>query len=439
MPAAKQISTPESEPAAVAYPSPLTSAHGNSVLAVATRGILGLSRMGVLLLMARHYGKSIFGEVALAMSVLEIFRMFSEFGIDTISIHSFATDDERSATDRLGVVLGTKVVLAGAFYCVALAVLSSLATNARQITFGAVATVSLFSANMVGSFISFSQARFAMLRVFLSSALTASVYVGVATLLLLRDARPVTILAVLPLAEFVNAAILYLSNPERVRLRFSLHEAVLLLRQSLPIGLMAALMMIYVRLDNIVLFRFSGEAALGIYAAAFRIVEPALMIPQAFSTTLYATLSKMQSKLRGAALARIVRRTMLPSYLFIALASVVAFTVGPRLWRDVFPGYGDVASLLRILLLVLLLRTCNVTSAAILYSRRQYFVLTKIAASTLVVNFAAVMYLVPRFGLIGAVSAGVITEFWNGVLQYWNVMQPAGEPERVVVSSPTDV
>ena len=66
--------------------------HANSIFGVAARAVSGFSRAGILLLIASKYGPALFGKLALAISVMEIFRTFSEFGIDTIAIRRFAQE-----------------------------------------------------------------------------------------------------------------------------------------------------------------------------------------------------------------------------------------------------------------------------------------------------------------------------------------------------------
>ncbi len=90
------------------------------------------------------------------------------------------------------------------------------------------------------------------------------------------------------------------------------------LPRELPIGLMAAMVMLYFRLDNILIYKFVGSAALGLYAAGFRIVEPALMVPHAFSISLFTILSSRfeRRSRRAPHRASASLRAMWPAYLF---------------------------------------------------------------------------------------------------------------------------
>ena len=390
----------------------------NSLYTTGTRGMVGLARVGIPLLMARHFGKVIFGEIALAMSVLEVFRAFSEFGVDTVSVRTFAKLSENESQRVLSHVLGTKLLLASASYAIAMLVLFGLATDARQVAFGAVVTISVFTANLVGSSISFSQARFATKPVFCTTLIAFVACVAATIWLMQIGAPPIVVLAVIPGWEGLNLLLFAIFGRAQVRFSFSLTEARDLLKLSFPIGLMTALIFLYMRLDSIVLFRVAGSAALGLYAAAYRTIDPAFLVPQAFGMTLYAALSRTEGGVPGNHLGRTAWRTMWPAYALIAVFGAIGLTVGPAIWSKMFPGYGPVALVLRIVIFCLFVRTFNTTATAMLCARGEYSSLAKIAVSTLLLNVVAIVLLVPRWGVLGAACAALLTEIWNGVQQY---------------------
>src|SRR5438045_8843498 len=61
----------------------------NSASSVAVRAISGLTRVGILLAIARTYCPEYFGTLSSVIAIVEILSIFSAFGIDTISIRNF--------------------------------------------------------------------------------------------------------------------------------------------------------------------------------------------------------------------------------------------------------------------------------------------------------------------------------------------------------------
>ena len=176
--------------------------------------------------------------------------------------------------------------------------------------------------------------------------------------------------------------------------------------------------MLYFRLDNILIFKFIGSAALGLYAAAFRIVEPALMVPHAFAMSLFAILSSRggESRSRRRVLVAALQ-SMWPAYLFICCAASVLILGGQSLLRHFSANYIGAYPALRILSVVLFFRTVNVTLTVILNSRAKYSLLAKITASNLALNLVLAILLVPRWGIQGAAWAALGTELWNMAAQ----------------------
>ena len=394
----------------------------NSASWVSARALSGLARTAILLAIARHYGPKDFGEIVLAISLTEIFRTISECGLDTIAIRRFRQSPESSKTTLLGAFIGTKLLLATVGYAISILALFAIANTGREILLGTVAGLSLFSANIVGAFSSYFQSSFSMSQVLSTTVRSVILLIALTAISVACGWPVVVVIAGLPAAEGVNATLLWIRCGKRIRLRFDLREALSLLGESLPIGVMGAMVILYFRLDNLIIFKFCGAAALGLYAAASRIVEPLLMIPHSFSTTLYSLFSGRRDRNLGVRVDfRTVLRTMWPAYGFAATAVIIAIAAGHYLLAYFFPEYLSAYLVLRLLAIVLLVRTGNVTLTAILCSFGRYSTLARISAATLVINVGLAFILIPRYGPWGAALAALLTESWNCLAQWRSV------------------
>jgi len=417
----------------------------NSACSVGSRAVAGFARIGILLAIARVYGPGSFGQVSLAMSLVEILRTFSEFGVDTISIRKFSQAGSGSRSELLASVAGTKLILGAGFYSLGVGVLFFIADNRAEILLGAIASLTLFFASILGAISSYLQSSFSMSRVLRATLASSLLSVALAAIVLHRRAPLGLVLACLPAADALNLLFLSRLPGVPIRLKFSLSQALALLRESLPVGMMAVMVVLYVRLDNVLVFKFAGDSALGLYALCYRIIEPGLMVPAAFATTAYAFLSRPEHQgmaLKEAGL--ISLRTMWPA-LALTLATVAIMPVlGKTLLERCFPKYLAAYPILVILALVLAVRTVNVTLTALLNSRAQYSLLAKIAAVNLTVNVFLVFLLVPKLGALGAAWAALGTESLNTLMQGKSVLGVfSGTGERSVagallVESPTE-
>jgi O-antigen/teichoic acid export membrane protein len=390
---------------------------------VGTRAIAGSVRIGILLGIARAYGPAKFGQLSLVISMVEILRTFSEFGVDTISIRRFAQTPPEERAELLGGIIGAKLLMASCFYCIGAAVLLTITREPVELELGAITGLSLFFSGALGGITSYLLSFFSISRVFRTTLLTSVLSGCFVLIAILSKASLLWVIVGLPLADALNLLLLSQKLDTHLRVRFRVRETISLLKESLPVGIAVTSVILYFRLDNLFLFKFAGAAALGLYAVCYRIVEPALLIPNSFSTTSYTLLSRTEYQHAGARrLMRILIRTMCPAYAFTATAAAFFLLLGKPLVTRFFPGYPAAYPVLLVLVLTLSVRTVNATLVAVLNSRAKYSLLAKITVINLAVNLLLVIALVPKWGPLGAAWAALLTEVLNGLMQGKNVI-----------------
>jgi O-antigen/teichoic acid export membrane protein len=401
----------------------------NSAFGVASRATSGFCRAGILLLIASKYGPNVFGKLALAISMMEIFRIFSEFGIDTISIRRFARGGVAQRPSLLAQIITSKLLAASICYVISLLIMLAITRDRLTLLLGATAGLSLFSANLVGAFSSYYQSQLRMREAFPATVTAFSFYIVLACTAIFAHSPLVLVVVLLPLCEFANFLLLTRKVRDIPAIRFDLAATTSLFRESLPIGLMAAMVMLYFRLDNILIYKFIGSAALGLYAAGFRIVEPALMVPHAFSISLFTILSgRFEDKSPRHHIFEAIFHAMWPAYVFIICAAGVLVFGGQTLLRHFGASYLAAYPVLRILSAVLFFRTVNITFTSVLNSQGRYAAVAKITATTLLFNIAAALLLIPKFGIQGAAWAAFGTELWNMIAQIVCVVKERRAP-----------
>ncbi len=394
----------------------------NSAFGVATRATSGFCRAGILLLIASRYGPAVFGKLALAISMTEIFRIFSEFGIDTIAIRRFARSTAVQRPNLLAQIMTSKLLAASVCYAVSLLVMLAITRDRTTLLLGATAGLSLFSANLVGAFSSYYQSQLRMREAFPATLTAFSFYVVIAGLAAFTHSPLILVVILLPLCEFFIFALLKHKVRNIPAIHFDWAATVSLFRESLPIGLMAAMVMLYFRLDNILIYKFVGSAALGLYAAGFRIVEPALMVPHAFSISLFTILSsRFEAGSPRRHIVQSIFHAMWPAYVFIICAAATLTFGGQILLRHFGAAYLAAYPVLRVLSVVLFFRTVNITLTSVLNSQGRYAAVAKITATTLLFNIIAALLLIPPFGIQGAAWAAFGTELWNMIAQIFCV------------------
>jgi len=395
----------------------------NSSSWVGARAIAGLVRVGILLAIARAYGPAEFGQLSLAISIVEILRTFSEFGVDTVSIRKFAQVAPEERIELLGGILGAKLLMATCFYCVGACVLWLVADGRTVVELGAIAGLSFFFAGALGALSSYLQSFFSMSRLLGTTLLASGTSVCFATAAIVTKSPLVWVIFALPLADLLNLYLLWRRLNTPLRIRFRVEETLSLLKESLPVGFSAVSVALYFRLDNLFVFKLAGESALGLYAVCYRIVEPVLMVPASFSITAYTYLSDKKHQRAGTGeVTQVLSRTMWPAYAFVAVVGTTLVFTGKLILARFFSGYQAAYPILVVLVLALAVRTLNLSLTAVLNSRAKYTVLAKITATSVVLNVLSVTFLVSRWGALGAAWAALLTEILNTLMQGRSVM-----------------
>jgi O-antigen/teichoic acid export membrane protein len=166
---------------------------------------------------------------------------------------------------------------------------------------------------------------------------------------------------------------------------------------------------IYTNLDVIVLSTIVGEAAVGLYSAAWRYVRLGTVAAKSFTTAIFPTMAKMHAESNQSLASvfsqtfRIMVMTALP---VIALVMVVPDRVVSLLFKE---EYAQSAPILQILIWALLLEFLNPFLSHVLFSKGLQRYSMYVAAIGLMLNLTLMFLLVPQLGPRGAALACVTT------------------------------
>jgi O-antigen/teichoic acid export membrane protein len=220
---------------------------------------------------------------------------------------------------------------------------------------------------------------------------------------------------VAPAAVFINILLGYSLLVRRVRpawpgLRATKAAAV----ASLPLGVTMALIVVLHYANNFIVKAYLGSAALGIFLAAYRLVELASTLPGLVSTVFLPRLARLaledaaaaQRQARQFALLLIVAGAFVAALTWVEAPAIVSVLYGTR--------YLTAVALLRLMAVAVFFNfaICGYTNAMISYGKDHVMMLA-VAVST-VVSVGGGLLLVPRLGTTGAalVIAGIDLSGW---------------------------
>jgi O-antigen/teichoic acid export membrane protein len=384
-------------------------ARNTSVQAVAE--VLGkVATLAFFVVMARELGQEGFGDFTFALSLALMTTVFAGFGVDQViarTVSREATGAPRLLSDALtvkvafglvGIALALAVAFAGGYDAdvtlavgiLAVAAVTELVTKVFHATFQGlddmrpVAVAFLiqryFTAIAGVALLLAGAGVVAMALVYLGGALLAQLFIAVR--LAGRDIRP--------------------------EARLSPAGARALVRGSLALGITLILNTALFRVDATLLSLLEGNADVGIYGAAYRLLETTLFLSYAFVSALLPTLSRLS----GPALRetyevgmKLVATALLPlGTVFVVFAEPIV----DLLYSD---EYAAAVGALRLLGAAAALYGVAYLSSYVLIAQSRYLsALPWATGAVLVVNVVLNLILIPRYSYDGAAAATSISE-----------------------------
>ena len=377
----------------------------------AVRMVVGLV-VGVWL--ARYLGPEQFGLLSYALAFVSLFAALSNLGLEDIIVR----DIVREPAARGG-VLGSAFTLrliGGTFsFAAALGAIFVLRPDdslSRWLV-GIIAAGAIFQALTVIEFWFHSQvqARYAIM-----AKGGAFLVCSIAKVGLILMQAPLVAFAWIVLVEGVvgtgGLVVAYWNKGNRlVDWHGSLKRALGLLRDSWPLMLSSMVIMIYFRIDQVMLGEMVGNEEVGIYSVAVRLAEVWYFIPTALYWSVYPAIVEAKSvseELFYSRLQQFYNLVVLVAYVVALPTTLIAQWLVPTLFGDAFARGGLMLAVLIWANVFSSLEIARSSFLTVMNWTRLYLVTVTLGC---VLNIALNLWLIPLYGGMGAVIASLIS-YW---------------------------
>jgi len=198
---------------------------------------------------------------------------------------------------------------------------------------------------------------------------------------------------------------------DRLSLRMEWRKAAFLLKVAFPFGVFTLFSTIYIQIDNVMIFHMKGDEALGIYAAATRIVIAVCFFTEAFMGTLYPILSRYFIEDRER-LEKTFQRALWFLYITGMPAAIGLWCLAKPLvvflFGTTYEKSGPVLSLLSVLIFFRFIGNVPATLMTAI-NRQSIRMWTVISASVL--NIVLNLFLIHYYSYYGAAYSSLIVNF----------------------------
>ncbi len=193
---------------------------------------------------------------------------------------------------------------------------------------------------------------------------------------------------------------------EFVLSKFSLVEQIRTLSESSKYALLTTSAIVYSRGDQMIIQRFAGSAALGIYAAAYRFIDGINLLSNAVSMNVFPEAAKKGN----IKLVQLIKLTLLMGALGIIVGLLLSLSSDLLVIGILGHSYIGTIPLLKIFSILIILFFINAPLSSVVQSSEVVKKFLPWGIGNTVINLILNLVLVPIYGIAGAAWIMVLTE-----------------------------
>jgi len=372
-------------------------------------------------LTARYLGAELFGTLSLALAFTGIFGIFSDLGLNTLTVREVARD-KSLVSKYVGNVAVMRVIFATVTFGIIALIAVLLGYPLQTIYVICIVALSVVFTSLVNMYNSIFQAfekmQYHAIGIILYSALFLS---GVAIAVKLG----LDVLVFASLYVLAGAIVLiyswavFQSKFSSVHLEIDRAFWRSTIQMALPFALTNIFVTVYYWIDSILLSVMKGMEVVGWYNAAYRLMSVLMIFPVVVNLAILPAMSRFYVEAKASLLLTrdIVFRYMV--LISVPMGIAVTFLADDIISFIFGAGFTNSIIALEILVWSSVFIFIGSPIARFLESSNRQLTITKIAIICVVVNVALNLILIPLFGLVAASVVTVATEAVSFLLLFY--------------------
>lgn len=360
--------------------------------------------------LARYLGVEDFGKYNFIITYLMLFGFIATFGLDSVIIRDISknpTEATRIMSNALTIRILTSVI--AIFF--AIVVIRTLKYPADTIFFIHLISSVLLFQGLGYLFESFFQAKMKMEYAALSIIASKLIFAISVYYIIINNFGLTEILMAYLLSELTRAIISFICSQKILKYRLQLEIITFknLIQKSLPFVLGYGLFMLYHRFDILMLSMMKGDAAVGLYSAAYKLTESLLFIPGALAATLMPVMAKQfdRDKDKLNYTYKLGIRYILMMILPITIGGVI---LGDRIISTVYgEEFLNSIVVFKVLTFTIIFNSLTSIQTAVLVAANKQQLNNISVSACAVLNIILNLLLIPQYSYAGAAVATLIS------------------------------
>lgn len=374
----------------------------------------------------RYLGAEGFGEYSTVVAFLSFFAAILDLGLYSISTREISRKEEE--TEKIiGNILSLRIVTSLIAFLIVPFVFLFFPYPMEVKRGIAIIAASFFFSSIYQVLNGVFQRSLAMDKVAMSEFMGKVVQVAVVVLAVKLNLGFNWIILAILFSMLASFSLVFIWSGKYIRLRLQADLAYWkeFLRESFPMGVVAIITFLYYRLDTILLSVMRPSADVGIYNAAFKIIDNVSFFPGMFMGLIMPIMAKNffaeKEKFR-----RVSDKTFkVFSIMIVPLIVGTVFLADDIIRLIGGAGFGESANVLRILIFALAFIFFGNFFNSIMVASNLQKKLMYILGLAAVVNITLNLIFIPKFSYMAASFSSVITEFLVAAVTFWVVVKRA--------------
>ena len=398
----------------------------NLGIATLSRGVIGFLSLLVVGILTRSLGPEGFGQYSAIFAYLYIFTAVADLGLYTFMVREISRIGELSEERKIASKIFTLRLLAVVSIIVLADLLVFALPYSLKIKIGVlIASLFSISSSLVQDLVGIFQKYLRLYLVSLSDILARLVQLGSLAVLIRFESGLLWFVAVVVFSEAVHFGLIFGFSRHMVRVKpmvdFTYFRHVI--KTAMPIAVSLVLVLIYFKLDTVMLSVMKPAKDVGIYSVAYKVLEAVIFLPAIYIGLVMPLLSRfaIKSKLE---FIKTFRSAFNVITIFALYFSVYVFLMSDWIVKAIGGGaFLEASPVLKILsFAILLIFFGNLGGNAIIALNLQKKAMW-IYLTGAVINVGLNFLLIPKYSYFAAASTTVITEIFITLTMLWLIRQ----------------
>jgi O-antigen/teichoic acid export membrane protein len=383
----------------------------NTIISAGSRILGTIIALVTIGFVTRYLGQNGFGNYSTILAFLYVFSVLADLGLYSIALREISKDgvDESRIISQafsfrfwIGLLIFGLGALAVWFFPYPI-----------EIKIGAgVGAVGFWFLSSAQVLMAVFQKYLKTERAALAELIGRAAQLGLVVFFVWKNSGFLSIVLTVSLGALINFLLIYffVQKYVSVKIKWDIAGWKKILKESYPLAVSAVFVMIYFKLDTVMLSLMKPAEDVGIYGVAYKILENLIFFPALFVGLIMPLLSR-HALAKQEEFKRVAQKTLEILLIFAAPLAIGGAILSKPIIRIIAgQGFGASSDVLVILIFATAIIFLGSLFSGMIIALERQRSLAKIYGLGAIFNFAANLILIPRFSYLGAASSTLLTE-----------------------------